>query len=173
MFPRVNDEGKDLTGYIDAARGPAKDYDMLVCLGESIHFHREGWLKRLVETWTTIGPGLYGPFASNLVRPHMNTTAFCTSPKLLQRCPISGKARYSFEHGQNSFWHWVAGHGMPVRLVTWDGSWPPQLWRMPQNILWRGDQSNCLMFCNHVERWRDASPDTKVKWSRGADQPFK
>jgi len=172
MFPRSN-EDMDLGGYVAAARGPAKDYDMLVCLGESVHFHREGWLKRLAEAWTKTGPGMYGPFASNLVRPHMNTTAFCTSPLLLQRCQISTHDRYGWEHGQNSFWRWVSGHGMPVRLVTWDGEWEPRLWRMPQNILWRGTQENCLMWCNHVERYRDATPALKATWSRGADAPFK
>ena len=173
MFPRPNTPGFDLDGYSDAARGPAKDYDALVCLGESVHFHRDGWLKRLTEAWLKTGPGLYGPFASNLVRPHMNTTAFCTSPLLLQRCQISTRDRYSWEHGANSFWRWVSGHGMPVRLVTWDGEWEPKLWRMPQNVLWRGDQSNCLMWCNHVDRWRDAAPGLKATWSRGADAPFR
>ena len=24
------------------------------------------------------------------------------------------------------------------------------MWRMPNNILWRGDQSNTLTWCNHV-----------------------
>lgn len=172
MFPRPNTPGFDLDGYREAAIGPAKDYDMLVCLGESVHFHREGWLKPLAEAWTTIGPGMYGPFASNLVRPHLNTSAFCTSPKLLQRCQISTHDRYGWEHGQNSFWRWVSSHGMPVRLVTWDGSWVPQLWRMPQNILWRGDQSNCLMWCNHTQRFAEADVKMKYTWSRGADRPF-
>lgn len=172
IFQRPNTPGFDLDGYRDAAIGPAKDYEMIVCLGETVYFHREGWLKRLVDVWTKYGPGMYGPYASNLVRPHLNTTAFCTSPLLLQRCPISTHDRYQWEHGANSFWRWVASHGMPVRLVTWDGDWPPELWRMPKNILWRGDQSNCLMFCNHLERYSAADFPTKANWARGADRPF-
>lgn len=173
LFPRPNTPGFDLDGYTDAARGPAKDYDMLVCLGESVHFHREGWLARIVEAWTHTGLGLYGVFSSNLVRPHLQTTAFATSPLLLQRCPVSTGDRYAYEHGQNSFWRWVSGHGMPVRLVTWDGEWEPRLWRLPRNILWRGTQENCLMFNNHCERWRDATPALRSTWSKGADAPFR
>lgn len=172
MFPRSNEDW-DIGGYVAAARGPAKDYDMIVCLGESVFFHRKDWLKRLVEAWTKYGPGVYGPFASNLVRAHLNTTAFCTSPLLLQRCSMGTKDRYSWEHGVNSFWRWVSNHGMPVRLVTWDGEWEPRLWRMPKNILWRGDQSNCLVWANHTERFAAADVSVKMNWARGADQPFK
>jgi len=172
MFIRSNAD-KDIGAYAEAARSCCADYDAVLFAGESVHFHREGWLKRLSDAWSKTGPGLYGPFASNLVRPHLNTTAFFTSPLLIKRCPVGIQDRYSWEHGTNSFWRWVSGHGMPVRLVTWDGEWEPRLWRMPQNVLWRGDQSNCLMWCNHVERWRDAAPGLKATWSRGADAPFR
>lgn len=173
MFPRVNDAGLDLTGYMDAVRGPCKDYDMLVCLGESVYFHRAGWLKRLVDAWEKLGPGLYGPFSSNLVRPHLQTTAFCTSPLILRRCPLNVRDRYAWEHGEHSFWRWVSRRGMPVRMVTWDGEWEPMSWRMPRNILWRGDQSNCLMWCNHTEKYVSANAQTKASWSRNADRPFR
>ena len=176
FFPRVNDEGKDITGYMDAARGPCKDHDAMLCLGESIYFTREGWLKRLVEAWQKVGPGFYSPFGSNNVRPHLQTSAFFCPPVLLSRYPIHAtnrSSRLEFEHGQNSMWRWVAGHGMPVRCVTWDGEWEPRLWRMPKNILWRGDQSNLLMMNNHAEGWEKASPETRQVWSRNADSPFR
>ena len=41
------------------------------------------------------------------------------------------------------------------------------------NILWRGNQSNLLMQCDHSERWNNANPMTKRRWSQKADQPFK
>lgn len=172
MFPRSN-EDFDIGGYVEAARGPVKDFDILLCAGESVHFHRAGWLKRLYDSWVKYGPGMYGPFASNLVRPHLNTTAFCTSPLLLQRCPLGTKDRYSWEHGQNSFWRWVQARGHATRLVTWDGEWEPKLWRVPQNILWRGDQRNCLMWSNHTERFSNSDVATRANWARGADQPFR
>lgn len=175
FFPRENDPGYDISAFQDAARGPCKDYDAMLCLGESIYFTREGWLNRLVEAWK-IGPGFYGPFGNNNVRPHLQTTAFFCPPVLLTRYPIHAtnrSSRLEFEHGQNSMWRWVAGHGMPVRCVTWDGEWEPHLWRMPKNILWRGDQSNLLMMNNHAQGWEDASPETKQVWSRNADSPFR
>lgn len=176
MYPRQNDPGWDVSAYIDAARGPCSSYDMMVCCGESIYFHRPGWLLRLVEAWKKIGPGMYGSLSSNLVRPHLNTTGFCCPPSILaQYCdPITDRnARYAFEHGTDSFWRRVERRGMPVRLVTWDGEYEPRGWRCPNNILWRGNQTNCLMWCQHTDRYVSASKVTRERWARGADQPFK
>lgn len=176
LFPRKNDEGYDLSGYVEAAKGPASDCDAMLCLGESIYFHRQDWLKRLVYAWEKYGPGMYGPFSSHNVRAHLNTSAFMTSPILLQEYPSSGwtrPARYEFEHGTQSFWRKTHYRGMPVRLVTWDGEWAPGMWRMPANILWRGDQSNLLLYCNHSERWFSANAQTRQRWSAKADQPPK
>lgn len=175
MFPRVNDPSWDLGGYFDAARGPCADADMLLCLGESNYFHKEGWLKRLVDAWENHGPGMYGPFASNVVRAHLQTTAFCCSPTLLKQYPIrvcDKASRYALEHGEQSLWRRTAARGMPVRLVTWDGDWEPRMWRKPPNILWRGDQSNCLWWSNHTDRYRDADSKRKLNWARSADRPF-
>jgi hypothetical protein len=148
---------------------------MMLCFGESVHFHRAGWLKRFVEAWEKHGPGMYGAFASNVVRAHINTTGFCCSPALLRQSPFrphDKKTRYAWEHGRNAFWRFVQARGFAVRLVTWDGDWHPRAWRTPPNILWKGNQSNCLIRCNHCERWEQARPDIKGKWSRWADAPF-
>lgn len=176
FYPRVNDPGYDISGYIDAAKGPCSEYDMMICCGESCYFHREGWLKRMVSTWQRNGPGMYGSFSSNLVNPHLNTTGFVCSPKLLSKYPrkVQCKAdRYEFEHGKFPFWKFVASRGSPVKMVTWDGEWEPRSWRSPANILWRGDQSNCLMFCIHTDRYATAPTSIKTKWARGADRPFR
>lgn len=175
FFPRENDAGYDISAYIDAANGPCRDFDMMLCLGESIRFHRRGWLRRLQDAWEKHGPGMYGSFSSNLVRPHLNTTGFVCPPSVLSKYPgqVNSKAsRYEFEHGRKSFWRFVASRGMPVHLVTWDGEWNPRAWRCPHNILWRGNQENCLMFCGHTDRFAEADARTKTRWSRGADQPF-
>ena len=176
LFPRVNDQGFDLSGYQDVAAGPAKDVDALLCLGESVYFHRAGWLARLVEAWDKHGPGLYGPFASHNVRAHLNTTAFMCSPKHLLTYPErhwTRAARYEAEHGLGSFWRRTQQRGLPVRFVTWDGEWPPGQWRQPPNILWRGTQENLLMLCNHSDRWANADAMTKIRWAAKADQPFR
>lgn len=175
MFPRSND-GWDIGGYIQSAHGHCADYEMMLCCGESIYFHRAGWLKRLEQAWKKHGPGMYGSLSSNLVRPHLNTTGFCCPPQLLRsyNARVSSRSdRYEFEHGNHSLWKRAALSGLPVKLVTWDGEWDPRAWRVPNNILWRGNQSNCLMWCQHTDRYFSASNETRVKWSRGADLPFK
>lgn len=176
MFPRENDTGWDISGYIDAAKGPCSGYDMMVCLGESNYFHRSGWLKCLVNAWNGHGPGMYGPYSSNAVRAHLNTTAFSCPPMLLQQYPFkvsTRKDRYEFEHGENSLWRITSKRGMPARLVTWDGVWMPREWRLPPNILWRGNQSNCLMWCNHSDRYVSVDLRTRESWMRSCDRPFK
>lgn len=176
MFPRKNDEGFDISGYIAAARGPCAGYDMMLCLGESNYFHREGWLKRLVEAWEKYGPGMYSPYSSNAVRGHMNTTAFCCPPAAIKNYPrrvTCRQDRYEFEHGQQALWRRIHAQGMQTRMVTWDGEWEPHLWRMPRNILWRGDQSNLLMKCNHADGYENADAKTKAVWAARADAPFR
>lgn len=169
FFPRANDPGWDLSAYIDVAN--RIECDMLVCFGESVYFHRGGWLERLVEAWNIYGPGLYGIWASNHVRPHINTTGFVCDPNLLkgQAWPKCKEDRYEFEHGKNSFWHRVQGLGKPVKLVTWDGIWDPPMWRLPHNCFWRGTQENCLAFCSHTDRFRSAHHLKQAEWSYNAD----
>jgi hypothetical protein len=175
MFPRFNDDARDISGHQAAARGPCAAYDMVLFCGESVYFHRAGWLKRFVETWQKLGPGFYGPFCSNSVRAHLNTTAFCASPALVASYPKvkTHQQSYSFEHGPFSMWRRAAAMGLPVRLVTWDGEWRPEEWRTPENILWKGDQTNCLMWCNHADRYFEAAPDTRWNWERATNQSFR
>lgn len=175
-FPRENDSGWDISAYISAANGHCKDYDIMLCCGESIYFHRSGWMKRFSDAWNRLGQGMYGSLSSNLVRPHLNTTGFCCSPRILRLYPkkITDRAsRYEFEHGENSLWRMVVKLGMPVRLVTWDGVYEPRNWRNPPNILWRGNQSNCLMWCQHTDRYVSMDMATKTRWSKNADRPFR
>lgn len=175
MFPRTNDGGQDLTGYLDAAAGPCAAYDAVLFLGESVFFRREGWLRRLQEAWERHGPGFYGPFSSNNVRAHLQTSAFFCSPMMLRSYPfrpLSRAERMNFEHGERSLWRRLAQRGVPVRLVTWDGEWPPMLWRMPLNIIGRGTQENLLMMNNHALAWAEASPLTRHQWSVQYDRPF-
>jgi hypothetical protein len=170
MIIRPNDPGWDISAYIEAAK--AMDSDLQVCLGESVYFNREGWLARTVECWQKHGDGMYGYFSSYLVRPHLNTTAFAVSPKYLleyQPVPRDQKARYEFEHGTKALWRRIVESGGTARLVTWDGCWEPQLWRKPENVLWKGTQSNCLMRCNHTDRFDAAPPATRQRWQVGAD----
>lgn len=173
FMPRVNDPGHDISAYQQiAAEIPC---DMLVCLGESVYFHRPGWLRKMAEAWSTFGPGMYGFFSSHLVRAHLNTTAFVIAPEHLRQYAkvTNHDQRYHFEHGERSIWRHVQSLGRPTKLVTWDGCWDPRQWRVPRDILWRGTQLNCLAFCSHTDRWNAADPKTKLAWSRWIDAPFK
>jgi hypothetical protein len=176
FFPRENDGGWDISAYLAAARGPCFNDDMMVCMGESVYFHRAGWLKRMVDAWTEQGPGMYGFFSSHVIRAHLNTTAFCITPKALRAYshPVRDRgARYEYEHGPGAFWRSCMINGMPVRFVTWDGIWLPTQWRAPNNILSRGDQSNLLCWCNHTENYFNADAATKNLWARLSDSPFR
>ena len=176
MFPRENDGGWDVSAYISAARGPCSGYDAMLCLGESNYFHKAGWLKRLVAAWERYGRGMYGPYSSNAVRGHLNTTAFFCPPLVLAQYPervFDRPSRMEFEHGERALWRRVAQRGMPVRMVTWDGEWDSRRWRMPDNIIWRGDQTNCLMWCNHCDGYSNLDPEHKAQWQRHWDQPFR
>lgn len=169
-YPRPN-VGADIGGFMDVAKS-AGAADAMLCFGESIFFHRQGWLKRIADVWERRGPGLYGFFSSNLVNPHLNTTAFVCPPKILASYPevvVTREQRYEFEHGQRPFWKRVQGLGFPVRLITWDGDYPPGEWRAPHNILWKGNQSNCLFFCKHTDRFFNASEAIKRTWEKNAD----
>jgi hypothetical protein len=165
-----SNEGWDIAAYQDVAIrvNPA----LLMCLGEQTYFHRAGWLRRLSDAREAFGPGMYGAYSSFLVSPHLNTTSFACSPEFIRQYPVKCKTRadrYNFEHGRNALWRWIAGHGYPTKLVTWDGEWDQPDWRTPPNILWRGDQSNCLTWCQHTDKFFAATPETKQAWSDGAD----
>src|SRR5664279_842450 len=37
MWPHTNDPGWDISAFIDCARGPCSDADIVLCLGESVY----------------------------------------------------------------------------------------------------------------------------------------
>jgi len=175
FWPRINDESRDIGAYLDAARTVSKDYDAILCLGESVHFFREGWLRRLVEARQRYGPGMYGPFATHVIRAHLQTTAFLIPPNLLREYPLQvtdKKSRYEFEHGERALWRRLHARNIQVKLVTWDDCYDPKQWRLPPNGLWKGDQSGLLMHSNHSQRWQEADETRKRNWSASADRPY-
>lgn len=176
FLPRTNDGGWDISGFIHAAKGPCRDFDMMLCLGESAYFHREGWLKRFAEAWERHGPGFYGAFSSNAVRGHLQTNGFAVAPTMLRRAlfvPKNKRERYEFEHGTQALWRQLNAKGIPVMLVTWDGEYDPRQWRDPADILWRGTQRNCLLWNNHTDNWLAANSSKRSSWTKSADALFK
>lgn len=170
---RPNDDGWDISAYQDVAN--REQCDLLVCFGESVRFHRAGWLDRLVDSASEYGEGMYGCLSSHAVRPHLNTTAFAVSPRFIRQYPwVRNKAeRYDFEHGPTSLWLRIKQNGGSTRLVTWDGCWGEGDWRKPENILWKGTQENLLVFCNHSDGWQGKDEQTKRNWAARADARVK
>jgi hypothetical protein len=107
--------------------------DLLVCLGAHIHFHHDGWLARVVDSFLQFGVGMYGPWGAEFPTWHVRTTAFWLPPALLQSYPVmvsSARAsRYRFEHGRDSMTQHTLDLGFPCVMVTMDGcfvhpDWP-------------------------------------------------
>ena len=175
FFPRANDPGWDISAFVEIARRYGQECDLMVCLGESCYFHRPDWLARMVEVVERYPGGMYGFFSSHVIRPHLNTTGFAVYPKWLTDYPRqvrNREDRYAFEHGEFSFWRHIHAKAGPVRLVTWDGDWTYKQWRVPHNILWRGDQSNCLIFCRHTDAYNQVEEKRKLNWSASIDRVF-
>lgn len=123
-----DNSGKDVGAYqMAAARIPC---DLMVCLGSPLHFHKDGWLDRIIRVYEDNGPGLYGAWGFRQPKPHIRTTAFWITPELLQSYPhpVANHDRYEFEHGRNSITAWVGHLGFPRLVVTWDGVYHQPEW---------------------------------------------
>lgn len=153
-----DDKGWDVGGFI--ALAPKLDCDFAVWMGGISWFQRAGWMLRMVQAWQKRGPGLYGSLASYQIRPHIVTSGFWCSPKLVAEYPVKVEThaqRGEFEHGQDSLTMRAYRSGLPVMLVTWDGEWTMPEWRTPKNIFRRGDQSNCLTYYRHTDLYESAT----------------
>lgn len=169
FYPRSN-EGWDIGGYLDLAQ--IIDTDFLVCFGQSCYFHRAGWLTRLLQAREKFGEGMYGIWPSNNTTQHLITTGFAVDAKLLRSWPAvkTKEDRYNFEHHpSHSFWRRVLGLGLAVKAVMFSGEYGPSEWRLPKDGFWKGTQRDCLAFCNHTDRYSEATQETKRTWERNAD----
>lgn len=162
--------GHDIGGYIEYSK--VTQADLLLCLGESVYFHRAGWFAQIADAWRQYGAGFYGVYSSNLVRQHCPTTAFAITPEYLKQYPqiLTKGERYAFEHGVNAMWKRVQLGGGATRLVTWSGAYPPAQWRSVKNIFWTGNQSECLMWCNHTDRYLTGNAEVKKSLEDGANR---
>lgn len=129
-FREYGNQGWDIGAYQWAAE--TIPCDLMVCLGAPVHFHKAGWLDRMVEAFATHGPGLFGIAAYQFPEIHIRTTAFWFSPELLQSYPMvvgsQRASRYAFEHGRDSFTKHVMKSGFPCKMVTWSGEYDVQNW---------------------------------------------
>lgn len=106
--------------------------DLLVCLGSYCHFHRENWLRYMVEAYVDYGPNLYGCWGCLLPRPHIRTTVFWLPPQILDAYPDevgnTKSDRYSFEHGENSILNFTRQCGFDALMVTVNGVYHQNQW---------------------------------------------
>lgn len=156
QFFEHDDSGWDVGGYLALAKART-DLDLLFCCGGPTTFSRAGWLKKLMAAWSEYGPGMYGTNASYEVRPHLNTSGFLIPRVTLATYPhpvMDRMTRYEFEWGRGAFWRRVRRMGLRTMLVTWDGVWYPEEWRMPNNGYRDGDQSNCLTWFSHSRNFQ-------------------
>lgn len=145
------------------------DCDMAVFMATPVYFWREGWLERLALAWSLFGPGLYGPMASYENQPHIRTSCIACAPELLSLWPERIDTHLQCSAFEQAFSLKAITSGGKCKLVTWDGFYDVQDWRKPDNIFRRGDQSACLLWDRHVDIFRDASPEEKVRLANAAD----
>lgn len=173
--------GLDIGCAQETAKKIASDYDFAVFSTSRVYFHREGWLRRLVEAREKYGDGLYGATGSyecpngepdKFPNPHMRTVLYGCNPKhmaeLASIYPVTDRASaHSFEAGDHNFARWFKEKGMPVKMVTWAGEWDEPYWRAPHGCFFRqSNQSNILCFDRHSDAYRDASPEEKQRLER-------
>lgn len=107
--------------------------DLLVCLGAPVHFHKPGWLVRMVDAFVENGPHLFGCVGYLYPNPHIRTTAFWCPPQIIQSYPYhvgsTRQSRYEFEHGSRSLTRHVMIAGLETIMVTWRGIYPFDQWK--------------------------------------------
>lgn len=131
-FIQGSNVGKDCGAHIWAAENiPC---DLMVCFGAHVHFHRAGWMDRIVNVFLEQGPALYGPWGVPFLGgDHIRTTAYWAPPELISSFPHAvgtDEHRYSYERGPNSLTQHVLKSGFPCIMVTWDGYYGHDAWHV-------------------------------------------
>jgi hypothetical protein len=118
--------GMDIGSYQYAAQNVI--CDLMVFFGGGTYFRGPGWLRRMVEVYQSLGDGLYGASGNQgdgkvRVWPHIRTTGFWCSPKLINEHPFrvtDNSQRYPYEHGQEGLTTWVLNTGRSAWVVTFN-----------------------------------------------------
>lgn len=142
----------------------------LVAMTTRCYFHREGWLKLMVEAREKYGKGLYGCTANHDgYRLHLCTRAYAMDASDFLEYPhtIDSRAKGPlFEVGQcnekGNLMEWMESIGRPPRLVFFDRVAEKPDWFTVPNRFRHGDQSNVLVHDYHTDIWRDADEEHKA-----------
>lgn len=144
---RRDNSGWDIGAFQDAAE--TLPCDLLVCLGACVHFHREGWLDRMVEAFLQFGIGLYGTACYYTPDYHVRTTCFWCPPEVLASYPdqigSTQRSRYDFEHGPHSLTRFARQAALPCVMATWQGCIDFAQW--PGNV---PDRNTILVRDQHI-----------------------
>lgn len=119
-------QGFDIGTY--QAVGKTLDTDFVIFCGSQIHFHRDGWMERLVQAFEKHGEGIYGPMGSYERAPHIRTCCCAMPPSLMRKYPYYINSRadtYRAESGDWGLTTWVMSQKKPALMVTWDGEFGP------------------------------------------------
>lgn len=132
-----------------------------------VYFHREGWLKKIMEARDYFGHGLFGTAASreygvgvvrDRERVHFRTHCYGIEASEMRDYPnvIDSKdMSFMFESGAynnplGTFLEWCSARPQnAIACVYWDGGWRPHEWFGRPNTFRLGDQSNLLVFDRH------------------------
>lgn len=146
-----------------------------VCCTSRCYFHREGYLRRIVEAREKYGPGLYGAFASwESGKPHICTRFYGLDYADLRNYPhqIDTRAKGQlFETGEWSVSDWMGQQGKPLIQVLWDNEQTLKDWRKWDGAFRYGEQQACLVWDKHTDIYRDAEPEERARLKAMADVP--
>jgi len=151
-----------------------------------VYFHREGWLKRLVDHREQFGPNLYGTSVSNEGgRLHLCTRCFAADADQFAAYPHKLDTRdkgvfyevgIGNPDGSLAEWFEVTYQQVPY-VVYWHQAYP---WRQHHgdahpgldNVFRRGDQTELLVWDRHTKLWADADDQEKKRLTSLCYEPL-
>ncbi len=166
QFHRYDGAGYDIGAHQHFAHEAGNDF--CVNISTRVYFHREGWLKKIMEARDYFGPGLFGTAASREVghkvsrdrlRIHFRTHCYGIEASELREYPLLVNTRErgwmlehgAFDHAEGTFLEWCQRRPQnAIACVFWDGAWRPEEWFDRPNQFRMGDQSNLLVFDRHT-----------------------
>lgn len=148
-----DNSGWDIGGFQMAAKTSSSD--LMVFCGSRAYFRKPNWLIRMWEVFCEFGDTLYGSMGNQgderfNVFPHVRTTGFWCSPRLLREYPHvvtqggGGGERYQAEHGNTCISNWVKRQGKQCWIVGFDCVFPLETCDGMPGGFQKGDQYNLL-----------------------------
>lgn len=151
-------------------------YDLVLFLNSQAFIVQDDWLSYFAAAFKKHGPGIYGSSSSFEVAPHIRTSSFAVSPKLLLRYPLQVRSRYDacvFEHSPTNFSLWALSNNVPVYVVMRSGAYKLLESRQSENIFRRGTQDDLLVNDRHTIIYRLSVGDEREQLEKLADGEIK